>query len=74
MKNVLITSVLLLTLTAGFTSCKKDWACSCTDQSGNTTSTTISNQTLLDARAKCKGMDFNYTVGNATVSESCGLQ
>ena len=74
MKNALPAFVLLLTLTAGFTSCKKDWACSCTDQSGNTTSTTISNQTLLDARAKCKGMDFNYTVGNATVSESCGLQ
>jgi len=57
-------------LTTGFSSCKKDWSCSCTDQNGNSVSTPINNETLLNARAKCKNMDF--TIGAA--SESCALQ
>jgi hypothetical protein len=54
----------------GFSSCKKDWSCACTDQSGNTVSTPINNETLLNATAKCK--DMNYNVG--ALSESCSLQ
>ena len=61
---------MLVMISMSFTSCKKDWSCSCTDQSGNTTSTAINNETLLDARAKCK--DMSYSVGAA--SESCSLQ
>jgi len=70
MKKILLASTLLVMITTGFTSCKKDWSCSCTDQNGNTTSIAINNETLLNARAKCKNMD--YSVGVA--SESCALQ
>jgi hypothetical protein len=70
MKKTVLGTTMVVMLLMGFSSCKKDWSCSCTDQSGNTTSTAINNETLLDARAKCKNMD--YTVGAA--SESCSLQ
>jgi len=70
MKKLLYSTVLLLTLTAGASSCKKDWSCQCTDQSGNTTSTAINNQTLLNARAHCKDMNSNTGV----TSEDCSLQ
>ena len=70
MKKGIFAATLIVMITTGFTSCKKDWSCSCTDQSGNTTSTAINNQTQLDARSKCKYMSFS--VGAA--SESCALQ
>ena len=61
---------MLVMISMSFTSCKKDWSCACTDQSGNKTSTAINNETLLDARAKCKDMSSNTGV----TSESCSLQ
>jgi hypothetical protein len=70
MEKILFVSTLVVMITMGFSSCKKDWSCSCTDQNGNSVSTPINNETLLDARAKCKNMDFN--VGGA--SETCALQ
>ncbi len=70
MKKSFAVSALLIILLSGFSSCKKDWSCSCTDQSGNSTSTAINNETLLNARSKCK--DMSYTIGAA--SESCSLQ
>jgi hypothetical protein len=66
----MLVSAMGIMITMGFSSCKKDWSCSCTDQSGNTTSTAINNQTLLDARSKCK--DMSYSTG--ATSESCSLQ
>ena len=70
MKKSIMIPVLLIALIMSFSSCKKDWSCSCTDQNGNSVSTPINNETLLNARAKCKNMDFN--VGGA--SETCSLQ
>ena len=70
MKKVLLMSTMAVSLVMGFGSCKKDWSCSCTDQNGNSVSTPINNETLINARAKCKDMDSN--VGAA--SESCSLQ
>ena len=70
MKKVLLGTTLVVMVLMSFTSCKKDWSCSCTDQNGNSVSTAINNETLLNARAKCKNMDFN--VGG--LSESCSLQ
>jgi hypothetical protein len=70
MKKTILMSALFVLVISGFSSCKKDWSCSCTDQNGNSTSTAINNETLLNARAKCKNMDFN--VGGA--SETCALQ
>lgn len=55
-------------------SCKKDWSCQCTTSgsSGNgvTTSHEIDDETLLNARAKCKS--YEGSVGG--VSTSCSLQ
>jgi hypothetical protein len=70
MKKIFFTFTIVLLISTGFSSCKKDWSCSCTDQSGNSTSTAINNETIIDARSKCK--DMSYTVG--PLSESCGLQ
>jgi hypothetical protein len=70
MKRILFGSAFFILLLSAFTSCKKDWSCSCTDQNGNSTSTSINNQTLLNARSKCKDMGFN--IGGA--SETCSLQ
>jgi hypothetical protein len=70
MKKILLASALMITISMAFTSCKKDWSCSCTDQNGNSTSTAINNETLLNARAKCK--DMSFTIGAA--SENCSLQ
>ena len=58
----------------GLSSCEKDWSCLCTNQDGNQTSTEINNQTLLNARSKCKSMDYNITAGGVTTSQSCSLQ
>jgi hypothetical protein len=70
MKKVFLGTALLIFITTGFTSCKKDWSCSCTDQNGNTVSIPINNETLIDARSKCK--DMNSSTG--ATSESCSLQ
>ncbi len=70
MKKILFTTTMVVTLCLSFSSCKKDWSCACTDQSGNKTSTAINNETLLDARAKCK--DMQYNVGG--LSTTCSLQ
>jgi hypothetical protein len=70
-KSIVILGVIAL---AGFSSCKKDWTCLCTDQSGNQSSTLINDETLLNARAKCKSMDYSTTIGGVTTSESCALQ
>ena len=70
MKRILIAATMLVMVTTGLTSCKKDWSCQCTDQSGNSTSFAINNETLLNARAKCKNMDYS----TGATSESCSLQ
>jgi hypothetical protein len=70
MKKVFLGTTMVVMILMSFSSCKKDWSCACTDQSGNTTSTAINNETLLDARAKCK--DMGYNIGAA--SETCSLQ
>jgi|GEM_PF-604105 hypothetical protein len=74
MKKQLLAFTLAFIMMTGFTSCKKDWTCQCTDQSGNQTSSAINNETLLNATSTCKDKDVNYTVAGVTVSESCKLQ
>jgi hypothetical protein len=52
-------------------SCEKDWSCSCYNSTLNTTtSTAINNETLLNARAKCKDMQSSSPIGSVT----CSLQ
>jgi hypothetical protein len=69
MKKTIFATLLAVMMLMGFSSCKKDWSCACTDQNGNTIHTAINNETFLNATAKCKNMSFN--VGGA--SESCSL-
>ena len=54
-----------------FSSCKRDFVCTCTDQSGNKVPTDIQNETLLNARAKCKSMD--YSSPGLGLSKTCSL-
>ena len=70
MKKIFLGTTMVVLMLMSFSSCKKDWSCRCTDQSGNSISTPINNETLLDARAKCK--DMQYNVGGA--STTCSLQ
>lgn len=51
-------------------SCKKDWTCTCTDQSGNNTYHTIPSSTLHDANNTCNG--FEYHAGAAYTN--CSVQ
>ena len=74
MKKIISASAFVILIATGFSSCKKDWSCSCTDQSGNTTSSAINNETLINARNKCKDKSFNTTILGITTSESCSLQ
>ncbi|MDB5282237.1 MAG: hypothetical protein JWO06_1312 [Bacteroidota bacterium] len=72
MKKIFLALGLVVVLSTGLSSCKKDWSCICTDQSGNQNSQTINNETLIDARSKCKSMSYtNTTLGTST---SCSLQ
>ena len=34
MNKIILASVMVVMISTGFSSCKKDWSCSCTDQSG----------------------------------------
>jgi len=70
MKKIFVLSGVLAII--GFSSCKKDWSCLCTNQNGSQTSYPINNQTLLNARDKCK--DMNYTDATLGTSQTCALQ
>lgn len=56
-----------------FTSCKKDWTCTCVVTNSGTqltsTPTTISNASKSDAKTTCDG--FNSTVG--TLVQTCTI-
>ncbi len=71
MKTSVILSAALFMLS--LCSCHKDWVCSCTDQSGNYSSKEIDNETLLNARAKCKSMNYDYYVLGVHASQDCSL-
>ena len=73
MKKTIAIIALGITIVTGASSCTKDWACECTDQNGNKSSSTISNQTLLNARNQCQAKDYDYTTGGVHVSRACTL-
>ncbi len=67
MKKVLvIASVLAL-----FSACKKDYVCECTSGS-TTTKTTIKDVTKARAQANC--VSTSQTYGSLTVTETCSLK
>lgn len=70
MKKLIIPALIIVAVSG----CKKDWVCGCTDQDGNYTAHNITNQTLMNARSKCKAMDYDQTVLGIHTSESCSLQ
>lgn len=52
MKKALLIAVALVSI--GFTSCKKDWTCTCTDTAtGESTDFTISNSRRPEASTAC---------------------
>ena len=66
MKKALLALVALVSI--GFTSCKKDWTCTCTDSTTNTTEDfTISNSRRPEASTACKLLEVG-------AGESCKLK
>lgn len=65
-KALLIASALVVTFS--FSSCKKDWTCSCPDNNGGTVETTIPNTTKALAKTACEGS------GLAGVTTECTLK
>lgn len=65
-KTLLVTAALVTTF--AFTSCKKDWTCSCPDGNGGTTEFTIPDQTKSVAKTSCQGS------GLVGVSTDCTLK
>lgn len=46
-----------------FTSCKKDWTCSCDDGQGGKTEMTIQNTTKALAKTACEGNNIGIQTG-----------
>lgn len=61
-----------------FTSCKKDYTCTCTTTSGGTTIGTtdvaLGKQKKKDAETACNGHASSSSVGGVTVAVSCKLK
>jgi hypothetical protein len=71
-KNMKIKSIIFIGAVCGLSfmsSCKKDWDCQCTTN-GIVTNNTIDNETLLNARDKCKAE--GGSIGGVTTT--CALQ
>ena len=67
MKKIAIIMGLIATLALG--SCKKDWTCACTDQSGNNNYHTIPNATYGDAKTTCNGYEYH----NGPIYNNCSV-
>ncbi len=61
MKKSLLIAVALISIT--FTSCKKDWTCSCDDGNGGTSDITISSTTKPLAKTACEGYNGSIRTG-----------
>ncbi len=68
MKSKLTLMIFAVVAVTSFSSCKKDWTCTC-NTSGQTTNHSIDNETLLNARSKCK----SYEGSVLGVTTSCTL-
>ncbi len=63
MKKVLFFAVAICAI--GFTSCKKDWTCTCTDEFGDSYSYEIQNSRRPEASTACNAFEF--------AGENCSL-
>ena len=72
MKKMILFASLTSLLMLG--SCRKDWVCHCTDQSGDTENFDQHNQTLSEARSECKGRNYDQTTLGIHTSLDCSLQ
>lgn len=66
MKQVII-ALSCLALTAGFTSCKKDYQCDCTIN-GQAVSSQKFNATKKDAKASCDAIESSTSMNGITAS------
>lgn len=69
MKNKLFILIVSAIAVTSFSSCKKDWACEC-NTSGQTTTHEIDNETLINARNKCK----SYEGSVLGVTTTCSIK
>lgn len=59
MKKALFIAVALFTI--GFTSCKKDWTCTCTDPDGTSVDIPLTNTTKPLAKTACSTYELAET-------------
>ncbi len=73
----LIPMIAVAALATMFTSCKKDYSCTCTTTaSGATTATTkypLGKQKKKDAESACNAMNTSVTAAGMSASVSCKL-
>ncbi|MBS1683418.1 MAG: hypothetical protein JSS76_01600 [Bacteroidetes bacterium] len=69
MKKIAIILGIIATVSLG--SCKKDWTCSCTDQSGNNTYHTVPNATISDAKKTCNGYESHVS---SSIYNNCSIE
>lgn len=65
MKKAILIAVALISI--GFTSCKKDWTCTCTDADGDTWDIPITNSRRPEASTACKLFEYG-------ADENCKLK
>lgn len=68
-----ITTIALLSIVA-LSSCKKDWRCVCTTNTGNTQNVhTYEETTKKIAKDRCEAENKSYQSGSQTITETCEL-
>jgi hypothetical protein len=64
-----VTSIALIALLAvGFTSCKKDWTCTCKDKDGKESPYTYPKVPKKTAKASCDAANTSWTAGGGSCS------
>jgi len=60
MKKVITLFAAVGFMAIGFTSCKKDFTCVCTNSNGDKDSYPITNTRRPDAKITCEALEFGY--------------
>jgi len=68
MKKLFLFAVVASVVTFGFTSCKKDYDCTCTTAAGVKTTTTFPKTTKSDATDACNALSAISAIGGGSCS------
>lgn len=76
MKKLSLLSVAALIVATSFTSCKKDYTCTCTTSGTgiSASSSTVINDTKANAEETCDKGDATTTSGSITITTACEIK